>query len=93
MKNFNIVVARVPNSPDGLLLVPFDDILEFSQNSTFNDSEFLEFLKKLGVQQDEAQVALERSRPAPKSFELRFELSDSRIKCAWTYFPPEAKAG
>jgi hypothetical protein len=93
MKDFNIVVARVPNSPDVLLVVPFDENLEFSQHSTFTDSEFLVFMRNLGVPPGEAQSALERSRPAPRSFKLRLELSDSRIRYARSYFPPDAKAG
>ena len=93
MKDFNIVVARVPNSSDDLLVVPFDETLEFSQSSTFTDSEFLVFMRNLGVQPDEAQATLERSRPAPRSFKVRLELSDSQIKYAWSHFPPDAKAG
>ena len=67
MKDFNIVVTRIPNSPDGLLVVPFNEKMDFSQRNTFTDSDFLDFLKKLGVQPDEAQAALERSRPAPRT--------------------------
>jgi len=93
MKDFNIVVARVLNSADRLLIVPFNESLEFSQRSTFTDSEFLVFLKKLGFHPDEAQNTLERSRPAPRSFELRLGLSDNQFKYAWSHFPPEAKAG
>ena len=93
MKDFNIVVARVPNSPDGLLVVPFDDNLEFSQRSSFTDSEFLVFLRKLGVRAEEAEATLDRSRPAPRSFELRLALSDTQVKYAWSYFPPDAEAG
>ena len=93
MKDFNIVVARVPNSPDGLLVVPFDETLEFSQNSTFTDSEFLVFLRKLGVPSDEAQATLEGSRPAPRSFELRLALSDSQIEYAQSLFSSDVKAG
>ena len=93
MKDFNIVVTRVPNSPGGLLVVPFDESLEFSQRSTFTDSEFLVFLRKLGVQPDEAEATLERSSPAPRSFELRLVLSDSQLKYARSRFPPDAKAG
>ena len=93
MKDFNIVVTRVPNSPDGLLVVPFDENLEFSQRSTFTDSEFLVFLRKLGFRPEEADATLERSRPAPRSFELRLALSDTQVKYAWSHFPPDAKAG
>lgn len=93
MKDFNIVVARIPNSSDGLLVVPFDENVEFSQRNTFTDSDFLAFLKKLGIPPDEAEATLERSRPAPRSFELRLELSDSQIKYARSHFPPECKSG
>jgi hypothetical protein len=93
MKDFNIVVTRISNSPDGLLVVPFNESLEFSQRNTFTDSEFLVFLRKLGVEPDEAQATLEMSRPAPRSFELRLELSDNQIKYAQSHFPPDAKVG
>jgi hypothetical protein len=90
MKDFNIVVARIPNSSDGLLVVPFNENLEFSQRNTFTDSEFLVFLWNLGVHPDEALATLERSRPAPRSFELRLALSDQQIKYARSHFPPAA---
>jgi hypothetical protein len=93
LKDFNIVVARIPNSSDDLLIVPFDENLEFNQRSTFTDSEFLVFLRKLGIQPDEAEATLERSRPAPRSFELRLALSDTQVKYAWSHFPPDRKAG
>ena len=56
MKDFNIVVARIPNSSDGLLVVPFNENLEFSQRNTFTDSEFLVFLWNLGVHPDAERV-------------------------------------
>jgi hypothetical protein len=93
MKDFNIVVARVLDSSDDLLVVPFDENLEFSQRNTFSDSEFLVFLWNLGVHPDEAQATLERSRPAPRSFKLHFALSDHQIKYARSRFPPDIEAG
>jgi len=93
MKDFNIVVARVPNSADRLLVVPFDVDLDFDQHCTFTDSEFLVFLRKLGVPPDEAQDTLERSRPAPRSFELRLVLSDRQREYAWSQFPLVAEVG
>ena len=93
MKDFNIVVARIPKSSDSLLVVPFAENLEFSHRNTFTDSEFLVFLWNLGGHPDEAQATLERSRPAPRSFKLRFALSDHQIKYARSHFPPDAKAG
>ena len=93
MKDFNIVVARIPNSSDGLLVVPFDEHLEFGHRNTFSDSEFLVFLWNLGVHPDEAQATLERSRPASRSFKLHFALSDHQINYARSHFPTGAKAG
>jgi hypothetical protein len=93
MKDFNIVVARIPNSSDGLLVVPFSENLEFSHRNTFTDSEFLVFLWNLGVHPDEAQATLERSRPAPRSFKLHFALSDAQVEYARSHFPPDIEAG
>ena len=93
MKDFNIVVARIPNSSDGLLVVPFDEHLEFGHRNTFSDSEFLVFLWNLGVHPDEAQATLERNRPAPRSFKLHFALSDTQVKYARAHFPPDVEAG
>jgi len=93
MKDFNIVVARIPKSSDSLLVVPFTENLEFSHRNIFTDSEFLVFLWNLGVHPDEAQATLERSRPAPRSFKLHFALTDHQIKYARSHFPPAEKAG
>lgn len=93
MKDFNIIVARVPNSADRLLVVPFDKDFDFTQHSTFTESEFLVFLTKLGFTADEAQGTLERSRPAPRSFELHLVLSDKQSEYAWSQFPLVAEVG
>lgn len=90
MQDFNIVVARIRNSSEGLLVVPFNENLEFSHRNTFTDSEFLVFLWNLGVPPDEAQATLERSRPAPRSFKLHFALSDHQINYARSHFPSDA---
>jgi hypothetical protein len=89
-EDFNIVVARIPTSSGSLLVVPFNGTLEFSRHNVFTDSEFLIFLSKLGIHPDEAEATLERSRPAPRSFELRLALSDHQIKYARSHFPPAA---
>lgn len=77
MNDFNIVVTRIPSLPDGLLVVPFNEGLEFNQRNTFTDSEFLVFLRKLGVDPNKAQATLERSRPAQgaSSFALRCQIN------------------
>ena len=87
MNDFNIVVTRIHDSADCLLVVPYAETLEFSQHNTFTDLEFIDFLKKIGVDPEEAQATLERSRPAPRSFELHLMLSDKQVKYARSYFP------
>ena len=90
MEVFNIVIARIDTIPGRLVVVPCTERLEFSRRSIFTDSEFLDFLTELGVHSNEARSVLERSCPAPKSFELCLALSDKQIEYALSYFPPAA---
>jgi hypothetical protein len=85
-KNFSLVVTRV-NSPDSVLVVPFAKTLDFRIRREFKDCDFVVFLETLGIDSYEARLTLSRSRPAPRSFELRLALSEDQSRCLYFYFP------
>jgi len=86
MKNFRLVVTRVDAS-GSVLLVPFVETLDFRIRRVFEDSDFVALLERLGMNSDEARLTLERSHPAPRSFELRLALSEEQSECLCSYFP------
>ena len=84
MTDFNVVITRIRDS--ALLVVPFSEALEFGHRRAFSDSEFLLFLRHLGLENDGALSIMERSRPAPKSFTLHLALSSEQFKYAHSQF-------
>jgi hypothetical protein len=86
MKNFILVVARVDAS-GSVLVVPFAETLDFRIRRVFDDRDFVAFLERLGMDSGEAHLTLDRSRPAPRSFELRLALSEKHSDCLCSYFP------
>ena len=86
MKNFILVVARVDAS-GSVLVVPFAETLDFRIRRVFEDSDFVAFLERLGMDSGEARLTLDRSLPAPRSFELRLALSEEQSECLCSYFP------
>ena len=86
MKNLRLVIARIAVS-DSLLVVPFADRLDFNIRRVFEDSDFVVLLKQLGMDSDEARLALEWSHPPPRSFELSLKLSEEQSRSLHSYFP------
>ena len=91
MKNFRLVVTRIDAS-GSVLVVPFAETLDFRIRSVFKDSDFVALLKRLGMHSDEAQLTLDRSHAAPRSFELRLALSKEQSECVCSYFPQLVEA-
>jgi hypothetical protein len=86
MKNFRLVVTRI-DAFGRVLVVPFAETLDFKIRRVFKDCDFVALLERLGMDSDEARLTLERSHPAPRSFELRLALSEEQSECLCSYFP------
>lgn len=85
MKTFRLVVTRIDS--DRVVVVPFAKRLDFNLRRIFRDFDFVAFLEKLGIERHQADLTLDWSRPAPRSFELRLTLSEKQRRCLYSYFP------
>jgi hypothetical protein len=86
METFTLLVTRIDSSGT-LLVVPYEQTLDFNVRRVLGDRDFAELLEQLGMAPDQIRLTLDRSRPAPLSFELRFALSKKQRGSLYACFP------